>query len=95
MRVDKDPQAVLDFGLDWSAWLKQRDGTTDAIVASSWSITGPDATLTQADAWFEGGFTGLWLSGGTEGGEYKATNHIVTAADREDDRTLTVRVRQR
>lgn len=95
MRVDKDPNAKLDFGLNWGPWLKQRDGTTDAISASTWTITGPDNTLTQADGWFEASETGVWLSGGTEGREYKAVNHIVTAAGREDDRTITVRVRQR
>lgn len=95
MRIEKDPNAKLDYGIDWTDWLKQRNGSTDQIVASTWSISGPDTALTQADSSFSSTQTGVWLAAGTSGGKYSVTNHITTAAGREDDRTLTIAVKQR
>ncbi|UJD21050.1 hypothetical protein PP495_gp26 [Gordonia phage Pickett] len=37
----------------------------------------------------------MWLAAGTSGGKYSVTNHITTAAGREDDRTLAIVVKQR
>jgi hypothetical protein len=37
----------------------------------------------------------VWLSGGTEGVTYTVTCHIVTAAGREEDRTMTFTMEQR
>lgn len=95
MRIEKDPNAKLDYGIDWTDWLKQRNGSTDQIVASTWTISGPDAALTQTDSSFSTTQTGVWLAAGTSGGTYAATNHVTTAAGREDDRTLTIVVKQR
>lgn len=95
MRVRKDPDAVLDYGFDWSAWLRQNNGSVDSITDSSWTVDGPDSDLTAGDDWVDTGVTGVWLSGGTVGATYRVTNHIITAAGREDDRTLAVRIEQR
>lgn len=95
MNITKDPQAKLDYGLDWSGWLKQRDGTVDAISSASWTVTGPDNTLTTSNPYVDSTVTGVWLSGGTEGRNYTATCHIVTVAGREDDRSLKIQVKQR
>ena len=89
--VKKDPQAKLDYGLDWTRWLPPGD----TIVASTWTVTGPDASLVASTPSFSGTQTGVWLAGGTADQTYEATNHIVTQAGREDERTLTVRVVQR
>ena len=82
-----DPDAKLDYGHNWSEWL---DG--DIIVASTW--TAPDGITLVADDYTDSTTT-VWLSGGIEGVLYKAVNHIVTAAGREDDRTIKIKVRQR
>lgn len=83
----KDVDAVLDYTVDWSAWL---DG--DTISTSTWEaddgITIDSDTNTATTAT-------VWLSGGTLGATYRITNHIVTAAGREDDRTITVKAYQR
>ena len=84
----KDPDAVLDYGFDWSDWLQ----TNETIVASSWTV---DTGLTKTDSSYSNTATTVWLSGGTAGEEYKAVNHIVTSDSREDDRTITIKVRQR
>lgn len=83
----KDPEAVLDYSIDWADWL-----VSDTISTSTWdaedgiTVDDDDSTATT---------TTVWLSGGTLGARYLVTNHIVTAAGREDDRTITIRVQER
>lgn len=84
-RVDpKDPEAVLDYSFDWSRWL---DG--DTISSSTWDAD--DGITVDSDAFGENIST-VWLSGGEAGQFYKVTNHIVTAAGRESDRTMVLPV---
>lgn len=80
----KDPNAVLDYTLDWSDWLE-----TDTIAASTWVV---DAGLTKASDSFTPTSTTVWLSGGTAGRVYEALNRIVTAGGRTADRVLIIRV---
>ena len=86
MRMTKDPQAVLDYGFDWSAWLA--DGET--ITASSWLISDTGLTADSDEA--TDTTATIWLSGGTLGTTYRVTNHIITSQNRQDDRTLTISV---
>ena len=82
----KDPQAVLDYTIDWSPWLAD-----DLIVDSTWSVVG-DVVL--QDGVVYASITQIWASGGTEGTLADLTNHVVTAAGREDDRTIRLLLRQ-
>jgi hypothetical protein len=84
----KDPDATLDFGVDYSDWLD--DG--DAIDASTWTV---QTGLTVGDDEIGDGFTVVWLSGGTAGESYLVTNHIETTEGRIDDRSFTVLCEQR
>lgn len=84
----KDPDAKLDYAVDWSAWLE--DG--DTITASTWIV--PEG-LTASGQTVEGEKTVVWLAGGTAGQSYKVTNRVTTSAGRIDDRTLQVTVRER
>ena len=81
-RFLKDPDAVLDYEIDWSTWLG-----TDTINSSSWTtgtgITIDSDTNTTTAA-------KVWLSGGTAGIRYTLTNSIVTAAGREEDRSIEI-----
>ena len=83
----KDPDAVLDFTRDWSAWLG-----TDEIVNSTWiaeagiTIDSSSNTLTTAT---------VWLSGGTPFGAYIVTNRITTVGGRTDDRSFLITVAER
>lgn len=83
-QFDKDPNAILDYENDWSAWL---DG--DTITASTWTaptgITATTSSNTTTTAT-------VWLSGGTIGETYKVVNHITTTAGRQDDRSLVIRM---
>lgn len=82
----KDPDAVLDYTVNWATWL---DG--DTISTSTWTVASgitedSDSNTTTTAT--------VWLSGGTAGRTYAATNNIVTAAGRENDATITIKVQQ-
>lgn len=87
MAYIKDPDAILDYSINWSSWLV----TGDTITTSTWTaedgITIDDDSNTTTA-------TTVWLSGGTVGESYSVTNHIVTEDGREDDRTITILVRE-
>ena len=88
--VTKDPDAILDYTFDWSAWLG-----TDAITQSIWLISGGDNSLAQSTASnTETGAT-IWLSGGSANRDYTLTNRITTVGGRTDDRSATIQVRDR
>jgi hypothetical protein len=83
----KDPQAILDYEIDWSTWLD-----TDTIVDSSWSAQTGITIVTDSN---DTNSTKVWLSGGTVGDRYNVTNEIVTTQGRTDDRTITIIVEQK
>lgn len=86
-RFTKDPDAVLDYKIDWSRWLPEGD----TVSASSWDAA---SGVTVDSSTFDDTSTTVWLSGGTEGTSYTVTNHIVTEGGREDDRTITIAVKE-
>lgn len=83
----KDPDATLDYQWDWSAWLAG-DTIQSCTVTASDGLTASDIenTTTTVTA---------WLSGGVAEQRYTVTCHIVTAAEREDDRSIEVTVMER
>lgn len=78
----KDPNAVLDYTIDWSTWLG-----SDTISSSDWVV---DSGITENSASNTTTAATIWLSGGTAGTAYAVTNRIVTAGGRTEDRTLTI-----
>jgi hypothetical protein len=83
----KDPSAVVDYQVNWAAWLG-----VDTISTSTWTVpTG----ITQNSATSTTTTATIWLSGGTAGTTYTLVNRIVTAAGRTDERSIRVLVRQR
>ena len=87
--VTKDPDAVLDYKVDWSTWLAE---ISDTIATSSWDV--PTGLTEDSDENNETEAV-VWLSGGTAGQTYTVTNHIVTAGGREDDRSFQIVVKDR
>lgn len=86
-RKIKDPDAVLDYGFDWSAWLG-----TDTISTSSWDVpTG----LTEGANGLSTQSTSVWISGGSVGRTYTVTNRVVTAAGRTDDRSFLLYIAEK
>ena len=83
----KDPQAVLDYQINWATWL-----SADTIATSTWTVpTG----LTKASSTNTTTTATVWLSGGTADTSYNIVNTIVTAGGRTEERTLTIAVQNR
>ena len=84
----KDPDAVLDYSVDWGTWLQ----TGDKIDSATWTVpTGivldsQEESTTRAVA---------WVSGGTAGVNYTLGCLIETTSDRTDKRSITIKVRER
>lgn len=85
-----DPDAVLDYSVDWSAWL-----AGDTIASAAWTSTAGVTILDDPAPTVEGSVAKVWLSGGTTGQRESVTCHVVTAEGREDDRTFWLSVAQR
>jgi len=81
----KDPQAVLDYGFDWSDWLD----TDDTVSTSTWNVP---AGITKDSDTKTTTTTTIWLSAGTVGRTYKITNRMVTANGRTVERSFYVKV---
>ena len=81
----KDPDAVLDYKMDWTAWL----GETDIIVASSWKVDNEEIVV-DSDS-FTDTDTTVWLSGGLNRKKYLITNSIETDDGRKDDRSFLIK----
>jgi hypothetical protein len=76
----KDPDAILDYQVDWSSWLG-----SDVISSSTWIVP---ADLTKVSEDKTNTTATIWLSGGVEPKTYEITNRIVTLAGRQNDRTV-------
>jgi hypothetical protein len=84
----KAPAAVLDYQMDWSAWLAQGETISSADVSAGAGITvNPAGKATS----FAGGVVTFWLGGGTSGTTYAVTV-TVTTNSRTDSRTIQVAV---
>lgn len=83
----KDPNAVLDYLIDWSAWLG-----ADTIATCTWTV--PTGITKDSDS-HTTTTTTVWLSGGTAGAQYTVANRITTAGGRTEDRSLSILVQHR
>ncbi len=87
MTFTKDPNAVLDYSVDWSRWL---DG--DTIATSVWTVP---AGLTKVSDTNTTTKTTAWLSGGAADQSYTVTNRITTTGGRTEDRSFILKVEER
>jgi hypothetical protein len=86
MTFTKDPNAVLDYTIDWTRWL-----AGDHIATSEWLV--PTGLTKVADTKAASSAT-VWLSGGTAGQSYTVTNRVTTTGGRTEDRSFTIRVEE-
>lgn len=86
--MNKDPDAVLDYGHDWSGWLI--DG--DTITTSVWIV--PDGITKDSDS-HDTTSTTIWLSGGELGKRYILVNRVTTTGGRTDDRSMQIDIKDR
>lgn len=85
----KDPAAVLDYAIDWGR--QYLDG--DVLTASEWSVSPGDMVVASSE--FDEQISQVTLQGGSAGQIYRASNHVVTSAGRQDSRSLLIRVEAR
>ena len=80
-----DPDAVLDFAQDWTAWL------TDGETITAHTATGTHITVDSSAV--VAGVVTVWVSGAEK--DATITVHVTTSAGREDDRTIGFHVNER
>lgn len=85
----KDPDAVLDFPIDFSAWLTDAGDTYQSHTVQ---VTGGLAVVSSSQAL---GVITPVLSGGNVGEVATFTIRIVTTGGRIDDRTFYLKIQER
>jgi hypothetical protein len=88
MKLEKDPDANLDYRWDWSPWMTAGD------TISSHQVTVQGGVVLGTHSHDANSVT-AWISGGTVGQDAEATARITTAQGRTDDRTIRFLVRHR
>lgn len=85
--IDKDPDEVLDYKVDWTNNLDTGDTVSTSTFTVEAGLTKDSESNTTTDST-------VWLSGGTSGASYLVTCRIVTAQARTKEREFRVKVRQ-
>ena len=85
----KDPNAVLDYLFDWTAWLAP---TADAIASVTWLLS---PGLTKVSSSFTPGTASVFVSGGVLNTTEKITCRITTTGGRTDDRSIALKITDR
>jgi len=88
--VTKDPEATLDYAMDWAAWL----AAGDAISTADWTSYPAGLIADAPPPSLAGAVARVWLTGGTPNVLYAVTCSVTTTQGRADDRTAQVRVRE-
>jgi hypothetical protein len=92
--IEKDPDARLDYTVDWSDWLL----TNDDIATSTWTVStiaGDASPLDNYSNLVTQGKTTVYLQNGTPGKNYTVTVRITTTAGLRDERNFRVFVKNR
>ena len=89
----KDPEAVLDYAIDWGA---QYLDEGDLLADSSWSVEPdePEGVAVMASS-FEDRISSVQAGGGSPGRLYRLANRVVTQSGRIDERSIMLRVEKR
>ena len=85
----KDPDAVLDYTVDWGPWLT---GIADTIATVTWL---PDTGLTVVSDSNTATTATAFVSGGTVNTIKSLTCRVTTAGGRTDDRTISLKILNR
>jgi hypothetical protein len=94
----KDPDAELDYGVDWG---KNYLDDNETIASSTWEIvtdnseSGDLEILTNPSPTISDGLAKVWVTGGIERKTHKIRNRIETDKNRKDDRTFRIRITER
>lgn len=80
----KDPDAVLDYTVDWTAFLTS---VTDTILTSEFVID-ENADITLTGETLDGNQHTVFIAGGTANTRYRITSRITTAGGRTQDQSF-------
>lgn len=88
----KDPEAVLDYSIDWGSQYLSGDALADSV----WEVT-PDEPggVAVAGSQFDLTTSTVQAGGGIAGRIYRLENKVVLASGLADSRSITLRVEQR
>ena len=92
-KIVKDYQAVLDYSIDWTAWLAANT-PPDSILTATWTVDSTSGIAINTSG-FSGGIATVWLRGGTVGSVGEATCKITTTAGRTDERSFFLNIKAR
>ena len=87
----KDPDSVLDYPIDISAWL---DDISDTYVSHEVLVDG-GLIYNESISVYNNGVITVWLSGGTAGETATFTLRITTLGGRIDDNTLYLKIQDK
>ena len=82
----KDPDDVVDYAFNWSAWLGADTIYSDTVTVESGITKDSDSDTTTVVT--------VWLSGGTNGTSYKVTSKITTAGGRTKTASIIINVEE-
>jgi len=88
----KDPDAVLDYTVDWSGALVEGESLTSAEWLVSPQTENGLALITQSA---DGQSRTAMVSGGRPGEVYRLTNRVTTDHGRSYDRSFVIRIDQK
>lgn len=94
--IEKDPQSVLDYTIDWTDWLINND----ALSTMTWTIStisGDASPLAKTSDLIDlsTNKTTIYVSGGTANNNYRVTCRITTDAGLTEERYFRIFVRDR
>lgn len=85
-KFTKDPDALLDYTIDWSSYLSgDTIASVEWIVPAGITMDSQEETDTTAT---------IWLQGGEDKQDYDVVCRVTTVGGRVDDRTIVIRVRE-
>ena len=86
MAFKKDPNAILDYVVDWALYLTP---LADTISSVTWVLSSGITKVSQSNT---STTATAFVSGGVEGTTETLTCRILTAAGRTDDRTISLKI---
>ena len=94
--IDKDPDATLDYSMDWSDWLAQGD----ALATQEWrvsTIAGDASPMSVTSSSLNGvtATTTAIVTGGTAGNTYTLTCKVTTDGGLTDERYFRIIAKNR
>lgn len=84
----KDPDEVLDYGIDWAARIE----AGDAIATVTWTFP---AGITKSNEQLAGTVASVFVSGGTEAETYSIGCRVTTTGGRTMDETAKLKIKTR